>query len=157
MNAVINVSVASGSSREVKAQDDVSERMVQKLRGKNEFTVLVTLKQEHLNSGVVLSIHHSEHRYHRLHHFIMRASGEAKQGDFFNSWVDLFYPTNASWTAWTVNVVWQVILHYSRTTFHLCLHLDIVSGYRLHFNTTWKWGHSVTCCQRSVQIHNNHN
>lgn len=37
--------------------------MVQKLRGKNEFTVLATLKQDHLNSGVILSIHHSEHRY----------------------------------------------------------------------------------------------
>lgn len=42
---------------------EVSEQMVQKLRGKNEFTVLVTLKQDHLNSGVILSIHHSEHRY----------------------------------------------------------------------------------------------
>ncbi|KAM7396995.1 hypothetical protein PAMP_019994 [Pampus punctatissimus] len=51
-----------GSSREVKAPPEVSEQMVQKLRGKNEFTVLVTLKQDHLNSGVILSIHHSEHR-----------------------------------------------------------------------------------------------
>lgn len=41
---------------------DVSEQMIHKLRGKNEFTVLVTLKQDHLNSGVILSIHHSEHR-----------------------------------------------------------------------------------------------
>lgn len=44
------------------APTDVSEHMIRKLRGKNEFTVLVTLKQDHLNSGVVLSIHHSEHR-----------------------------------------------------------------------------------------------
>lgn len=51
-----------GSSREVVAPTDVSEHMIRKLRGKNEFTVLVTLKQDHLNSGVVLSIHHSEHR-----------------------------------------------------------------------------------------------
>ena len=42
---------------------EVSEQMIQKLRGKNEFTVLATLKQDHLNSGVILSIHHSEHRY----------------------------------------------------------------------------------------------
>lgn len=55
-----------GSSREVKAPIEVSEQMVQKLRGKNEFTVLVTLKQDHLNSGVILSIHHSEHRYDQL-------------------------------------------------------------------------------------------
>lgn len=47
----------------MKAPVEVSEQMVQKLRGKNEFTVLVTLKQDHLNSGVILSIHHSEHRY----------------------------------------------------------------------------------------------
>lgn len=51
-----------GSSREVVAPVEVSEQMVQKLRGKNEFTVLATLKQDHLNSGVILSIHHSEHR-----------------------------------------------------------------------------------------------
>lgn len=44
------------------APAEVSEQMVHKLRGKNEFTVLVTLKQDHLNSGVILSIHHSEHR-----------------------------------------------------------------------------------------------
>uniref|UniRef100_A0AAX7UF04 Neural EGFL like 2 n=1 Tax=Astatotilapia calliptera TaxID=8154 RepID=A0AAX7UF04_ASTCA len=55
-----------GSSREVKAPVEVSEQMVQKLRGKNEFTVLVTLKQDHLNSGVILSIHHSEHRFLEL-------------------------------------------------------------------------------------------
>lgn len=45
------------------APADASEQMIRKLRGKNEFTVLVTLKQEHLNSGVILSIHHSEHRF----------------------------------------------------------------------------------------------
>uniref|UniRef100_A0A8C4HDS5 Neural EGFL like 2a n=1 Tax=Dicentrarchus labrax TaxID=13489 RepID=A0A8C4HDS5_DICLA len=55
-----------GSSREVMAPVEVSEQMVQKLRGKNEFTVLVTLKQDHLNSGVILSIHHSEHRFLEL-------------------------------------------------------------------------------------------
>ncbi|TKS73682.1 Protein kinase C-binding protein NELL2 NEL-like protein 2 [Collichthys lucidus] len=56
----------SRSSREVMAPVEVSEQMVQKLRGKNEFTVLVTLKQDHLNSGVILSIHHSEHRFLEL-------------------------------------------------------------------------------------------
>lgn len=51
-----------GSSREVKAPVDVAERMFHKLRRKSEFTVLVTLKQERLNSGVILSIHHADHR-----------------------------------------------------------------------------------------------
>jgi hypothetical protein len=55
-----------GSSREVKAPEDVSARILQKLRGRTEFTVLVTLKQEHLNSGVILSIHHSEQRYGQI-------------------------------------------------------------------------------------------
>ncbi|KAK6318415.1 hypothetical protein J4Q44_G00117060 [Coregonus suidteri] len=55
-----------GSSREVKAPEDVSARMLKKLRGRTEFTVLVTLKQEHLNSGVILSIHHSEQRFLEL-------------------------------------------------------------------------------------------
>uniref|UniRef100_A0AAQ4RL43 Neural EGFL like 2 n=1 Tax=Gasterosteus aculeatus aculeatus TaxID=481459 RepID=A0AAQ4RL43_GASAC len=55
-----------GSAREVTAPAEVSELMVQKLRGKSEFTVLATLKQDHLNSGVILSIHHSEHRFLEL-------------------------------------------------------------------------------------------
>ncbi|CAG5957755.1 unnamed protein product [Menidia menidia] len=55
-----------GSSREVKAPAGVVEQMVQKLKGKNEFTLLATLKQDHLNSGVILSIHHSEHRFLEL-------------------------------------------------------------------------------------------
>ncbi|XP_028305315.1 protein kinase C-binding protein NELL2a isoform X3 [Gouania willdenowi] len=55
-----------GSSRDVKAAAEVAKRMVQKLRGKNEFTVLVTLKQDYLNSGVIFSIHHSEHRFLEL-------------------------------------------------------------------------------------------
>uniref|UniRef100_A0A6Q2YQE5 Neural EGFL like 2 n=1 Tax=Esox lucius TaxID=8010 RepID=A0A6Q2YQE5_ESOLU len=55
-----------GSSRELKAPEAVSVRIVQKLRGQSEFTVLVTLKQEHLNSGVILSIHHSEQRFLEL-------------------------------------------------------------------------------------------
>ena len=61
-NNTCSFCLLSGSSREVKAPAEVSEQMVHKLRGKNEFTVLVTLKQDHLNSGVILSIHHSEHR-----------------------------------------------------------------------------------------------
>lgn len=57
-----NSACLAGSSREVVAPTKVAEQMVQKLRGKKEFTVLVTLKQERLNSGVILSIHHQEHR-----------------------------------------------------------------------------------------------
>uniref|UniRef100_A0A8C5DZP1 Neural EGFL like 2 n=1 Tax=Gouania willdenowi TaxID=441366 RepID=A0A8C5DZP1_GOUWI len=52
--------------QDVKAAAEVAKRMVQKLRGKNEFTVLVTLKQDYLNSGVIFSIHHSEHRFLEL-------------------------------------------------------------------------------------------
>ncbi|XP_013876273.1 protein kinase C-binding protein NELL2a isoform X1 [Austrofundulus limnaeus] len=55
-----------GTSREVRTPAEVSKRMVQKLKGKNEFTVLATLKQDHLNSGVIFSIHHSEHRFLEL-------------------------------------------------------------------------------------------
>ncbi|XP_054632815.1 protein kinase C-binding protein NELL2 isoform X1 [Dunckerocampus dactyliophorus] len=55
-----------GSSREAKASVEASEQIFQKLRGKKEFTVLVTLKQERLNSGVILSIHQSENRFLEL-------------------------------------------------------------------------------------------
>ncbi|XP_073687375.1 protein kinase C-binding protein NELL2a [Garra rufa] len=51
-----------GSSRSVRVPDDAAGRMLQKLRGKSEFTIALTLKQEKLNSGVILSIHHGEQR-----------------------------------------------------------------------------------------------
>uniref|UniRef100_A0AAR2L3C5 Neural EGFL like 2 n=1 Tax=Pygocentrus nattereri TaxID=42514 RepID=A0AAR2L3C5_PYGNA len=46
--------------------EETAQRMLQKLRGKSEFTVAVTLKQELLNSGVILSIHHAEQRFLEL-------------------------------------------------------------------------------------------
>ncbi|ROI37162.1 Protein kinase C-binding protein NELL2 [Anabarilius grahami] len=55
-------SFSAGSSRSVRVPDDGAGRMLQKLRGKSEFTIALTLKQEKLNSGVILSIHHGEQR-----------------------------------------------------------------------------------------------
>ncbi|RVE71578.1 hypothetical protein OJAV_G00053320 [Oryzias javanicus] len=55
-----------GSSREVRASAEVSAQMVKKLKGKNEFTVLATVKQDRLNSGVILSVHQSDHRFLEL-------------------------------------------------------------------------------------------
>ncbi|KAL7867487.1 hypothetical protein SRHO_G00088710 [Serrasalmus rhombeus] len=52
--------------RSVRASAGVSERMLQKLRGRVEFTLLLTLKQDKFNSGVMLSIHHGEQRYLEL-------------------------------------------------------------------------------------------
>uniref|UniRef100_A0A8D2NTY2 Neural EGFL like 2 n=1 Tax=Zosterops lateralis melanops TaxID=1220523 RepID=A0A8D2NTY2_ZOSLA len=54
------------TSRNVKASPETAEIFFQKLRNKCEFTILVTLKQAHLNSGVILSIHHLDHRYLEL-------------------------------------------------------------------------------------------
>ncbi|XP_058841730.1 protein kinase C-binding protein NELL2-like isoform X2 [Acipenser ruthenus] len=54
------------TSRSIKASPDVAERVLQKLRNKQEFTILVTLKQEWLNSGVILSIHHADQRFLEL-------------------------------------------------------------------------------------------
>uniref|UniRef100_A0A671QGY7 NEL-like protein 2 n=1 Tax=Sinocyclocheilus anshuiensis TaxID=1608454 RepID=A0A671QGY7_9TELE len=39
------------------------ERILQKLRGRTEFTLLLTLKQEKFSSGVLLSIHYGEQRF----------------------------------------------------------------------------------------------
>lgn len=50
------------TSRSVKASPETAEIFFQKLRNKYEFTILVTLKQAHLNSGVIFSIHHLDHR-----------------------------------------------------------------------------------------------
>uniref|UniRef100_A0A8C7ZZL3 Neural EGFL like 2a n=1 Tax=Oryzias sinensis TaxID=183150 RepID=A0A8C7ZZL3_9TELE len=55
-----------GSSREVRASAEVSAQMLKKLKGKNEFTVLATVKQDRLNSGVILSVHQSDHRFLEL-------------------------------------------------------------------------------------------
>ncbi|XP_041113955.1 protein kinase C-binding protein NELL2-like isoform X1 [Polyodon spathula] len=55
-----------GTSRSIKASPDVAERVLQKLRNKQEFTILVTLKQDRLNSGVILSIHHADQRFLEL-------------------------------------------------------------------------------------------
>ncbi|NXS87934.1 NEL protein, partial [Erpornis zantholeuca] len=54
------------TSRSVKASPETAEIFFQKLRNKCEFTILVTLKQARLNSGVILSIHHLDHRYLEL-------------------------------------------------------------------------------------------
>ncbi|XP_058883490.1 protein NEL-like isoform X2 [Acipenser ruthenus] len=54
------------NSRSIQASPDVAERVLQKLRNKQEFTILVTLKQERLNSGVILSIHHADQRFLEL-------------------------------------------------------------------------------------------
>uniref|UniRef100_A0A8C5MYA4 Neural EGFL like 2 n=1 Tax=Leptobrachium leishanense TaxID=445787 RepID=A0A8C5MYA4_9ANUR len=54
------------SPRTLKAPPAAGEAFFQKLRNKHEFTILVTLKQTSLNSGVILSIHHSDHRYLEL-------------------------------------------------------------------------------------------
>uniref|UniRef100_A0A8C9R434 Neural EGFL like 2 n=2 Tax=Scleropages formosus TaxID=113540 RepID=A0A8C9R434_SCLFO len=54
------------TARDVKSSADATERILQKLRNKKEFTVLATVKQETLNSGVILSIHRSEQRFLEL-------------------------------------------------------------------------------------------
>lgn len=54
------------TSRNLKASTSTSEIFFQKLRNKHEFTILLTVKQAVLNSGVILSIHQSDHRYLEL-------------------------------------------------------------------------------------------
>ncbi len=53
----------SGTSRNARASFKSAERILQKLRGRTEFTLLLTLKQEKFSSGVLLSIHYGEQRY----------------------------------------------------------------------------------------------
>uniref|UniRef100_A0A670JGD1 Neural EGFL like 2 n=1 Tax=Podarcis muralis TaxID=64176 RepID=A0A670JGD1_PODMU len=55
-----------GASRSVKASPEKAELFFQKLRNKHEFTILVSLKQTRLNSGVIFSVHHLDHRYLEL-------------------------------------------------------------------------------------------
>uniref|UniRef100_A0A4W3J6G8 Neural EGFL like 2 n=1 Tax=Callorhinchus milii TaxID=7868 RepID=A0A4W3J6G8_CALMI len=53
--------------RKIKASPSAAEQVSQKLKHTHEFTVLVTLKQTPYNSGVILSIHHSDDRiYERV-------------------------------------------------------------------------------------------
>uniref|UniRef100_A0A6Q2ZCF6 NEL-like protein 2 n=1 Tax=Esox lucius TaxID=8010 RepID=A0A6Q2ZCF6_ESOLU len=55
-----------GKTLQLHISPDVAERMLGRLRDRTEFTVLLTLKQERINSGVLLSIHHTGHRYLEL-------------------------------------------------------------------------------------------
>ncbi|XP_053111316.1 protein kinase C-binding protein NELL2 isoform X3 [Hemicordylus capensis] len=55
-----------GTSRSVKASPEKAELFFQKLRNKHEFTILVSLKQARLNSGVIFSVHHLDYRYLEL-------------------------------------------------------------------------------------------
>uniref|UniRef100_A0A8C1CNQ5 NEL-like protein 2 n=1 Tax=Cyprinus carpio carpio TaxID=630221 RepID=A0A8C1CNQ5_CYPCA len=52
-----------GTSRNARASLKAAERILQKLRGRTEFTLLLTLKQEKFSSGVLLSIHYGEQRF----------------------------------------------------------------------------------------------
>ncbi|XP_070804065.1 protein kinase C-binding protein NELL2 [Pituophis catenifer annectens] len=55
-----------GTARNIKVSPEKAELFFQKLRNKHEFTMLVSLKQTLLNSGVIFSIHHLDHRYLEL-------------------------------------------------------------------------------------------
>ncbi|XP_039199497.1 protein NEL-like isoform X4 [Crotalus tigris] len=55
-----------GTARNIKASPEKAELFFQKLRNKHEFTMLVSLKQTLLNSGVIFSVHHLDHRYLEL-------------------------------------------------------------------------------------------
>ncbi|XP_048124329.1 protein kinase C-binding protein NELL2 isoform X2 [Alosa alosa] len=54
------------SWRSVRASAEVAEQVFERLRGRAEFTLLFTVKQERLNSGVLLSIHYAEQRFLEL-------------------------------------------------------------------------------------------
>ncbi|KAM4614966.1 protein kinase C-binding protein NELL2-like [Polymixia lowei] len=62
------------SRRKVGNWGEVAERITAKLRQRSEFTVLVTFKQERLNSGVLFSIHYAEQRFLEL-----ESSGESNE------------------------------------------------------------------------------
>ncbi|XP_064200801.1 protein kinase C-binding protein NELL2a-like isoform X2 [Anguilla rostrata] len=57
---------SADSERNIKAPVDATERILKKLRNRSEFTILVTLKQETLNSGVIFSIHSAKQRFLEL-------------------------------------------------------------------------------------------
>ncbi|KAG2460274.1 NELL2 protein, partial [Polypterus senegalus] len=76
------------TSRSIKASAIVAERIAQKLRNKHEFTVLATLRQEHLNSGVILSLHHSDQSCQRIK--ALPGNNGCKTGDNFRQGVKPF-------------------------------------------------------------------
>ncbi|XP_051885506.1 protein kinase C-binding protein NELL1-like isoform X1 [Pristis pectinata] len=52
--------------RQIEAAPHMTEKMIQLLRNKSEFTVVATIQQKVLTSGVILSIHESDLRYFEL-------------------------------------------------------------------------------------------
>ncbi|KAK3517348.1 hypothetical protein QTP70_004711 [Hemibagrus guttatus] len=63
LNFIHGFEATRWTRRSVRASAGVAERILQKLRGRVELTLLLTLKQDKFNSGVLLSIHHGEQRY----------------------------------------------------------------------------------------------
>ncbi|XP_059508160.1 protein kinase C-binding protein NELL1-like isoform X3 [Stegostoma tigrinum] len=52
--------------RQIQAAPHVAEKVIQLLRNKSEFTIVATVQQNILTSGVILSIHESDLRYFEL-------------------------------------------------------------------------------------------
>ncbi|XP_038664280.1 protein kinase C-binding protein NELL1-like isoform X5 [Scyliorhinus canicula] len=52
--------------RQIQAAPHIAEKVIQLLRNKSEFTIVATVQQNSLTSGVILSIHESDLRYFEL-------------------------------------------------------------------------------------------
>lgn len=55
--------ISSDVGRAVYAPAHITEKVVQLFRSKSEFTFLASIQQKPSTSGVIFSIHESEHRY----------------------------------------------------------------------------------------------
>uniref|UniRef100_A0A8D0H311 VWFC domain-containing protein n=1 Tax=Sphenodon punctatus TaxID=8508 RepID=A0A8D0H311_SPHPU len=102
--------------REIHAAPDVSEKLIQLLRNKSEFTFLAILKQRALTSGVILSIREQEHSYFELESSGLR--DEIRYQYRFNgkSRTEVFPYRMADWQ-------WHKIA-LSLSASHLLLHVD---------------------------------
>ncbi|KAJ8344351.1 hypothetical protein SKAU_G00316800 [Synaphobranchus kaupii] len=57
---------AADVQRAVRAPSEITEKVVQLFKNKSEFTFLASVQQKSSTSGVILSIHESEHSYFEL-------------------------------------------------------------------------------------------
>ncbi|KAJ7986195.1 hypothetical protein DPEC_G00348260 [Dallia pectoralis] len=103
-------------SRAVQTPAHITEKVVQRFRSKSEFTFLASIQQKSSTSGVIFSIHESEHSY-----FELESSGLREELRYHYRYKDK--PRSESFPYRLADGQWhQIAISVSAT--HLLLHVD---------------------------------
>ncbi|XP_067902605.1 protein kinase C-binding protein NELL1-like isoform X3 [Heterodontus francisci] len=102
--------------RQIQAAPHIAKKVIQLLRNKSEFTIVATIQQKSLTSGVILSIHESDLRY-----FELESSGQRDEIRYHYRFNDK--PRTEVFPYRLADGLWhQIALSVSAS--HLLLHVD---------------------------------